>query len=182
MSNTKISWRESGWRWLWVSALVIGIDQITKLWIVATVPFKQLIYVLPVLDITYTVNPGAAFSFLAGAGGWQRWAFTLLAVGVSVGLLVWLRYLAVATHLLLIVGLTLILGGAVGNVIDRIEHGHVVDFVHLHWGNASFPAFNVADCAITFGAICVILDAIFESRRAKRAALSASKPGTDTQA
>jgi signal peptidase II len=172
-------WQESGWRWLWLAVLVIAVDQLTKLWIVATVPFKTMIYVLPIFDITYTVNPGAAFSFLAGAGGWQRWAFTLLAVGVSVGLLVWLRYLAVATQLLLIVGLTLILGGAIGNVIDRIEHGHVVDFLHLHWGTASFPAFNIADAAISIGAVCVILDAILESRRAKRAAISKG-PGTSS--
>ncbi len=172
-------WQESGWRWLWLAVLVIAVDQLTKLWIVATVPFKTMIYVLPIFDITYTVNPGAAFSFLAGAGGWQRWAFTLLAVGVSVGLVVWLRYLAVATQLLLIVGLTLILGGAIGNVIDRIEHGHVVDFLHLHWGTASFPAVNIADAAISIGAVCVILDAILESRRAKRAAISKG-PGTSS--
>ncbi len=172
MFNTKFRWQDSGWRWLWIPALVIAVDQLSKLWIAATVPFKTMIYVLPFFDITYTVNPGAAFSFLAGAGGWQRWAFIALAAGVSVGLVVWLRHLATATQLLLIVGLALILGGAIGNVIDRIEHGHVVDFLHLHWGTASFPAFNIADVSISFGAVCVIFDALLESRRAKRAAMS----------
>ena len=84
----------------------------------------------------------------------------MLAVGVSIALVFWLRTLALATHALLACGLTLILGGAIGNVIDRIEHGYVVDFVHVHWGDAYFPAFNVADAAISIGAGCVILDAL----------------------
>ena len=159
----------SGIRWLWISVLVIAVDQLTKLWIERTMVLGDSFTVLPVLDIVRAHNTGAAFSFLADAGGWQRWAFSLLAVGVSIALVFWLRRLALTTHALLAFGLALILGGAVGNVIDRFEHGYVVDFVHAHWGAAYFPAFNVADAAISIGAVLVILDAILEGRRKKDA-------------
>ena len=159
----------SGIRWLWISVLVIAADQLTKLWIERTMVLGDTFTVLPVLDIVRAHNPGAAFSFLADAGGWQRWAFTLLAVGVSIALVFWLRKLALTTHALLAFGLALILGGAIGNVIDRFEHGYVVDFVHVHWGSSYFPAFNVADSAISIGAVLVILDAILEGRRKKDA-------------
>ena len=159
----------SGIRWLWISVLVVAVDQLTKLWIERTMVLGDGFPVLPILDIVRAHNPGAAFSFLADAGGWQRWAFTLLAVVVSIALVFWLRKLALTTHALLAFGLALILGGAIGNVIDRFEHGYVVDFVHVHWGAAYFPAFNVADSAISIGAVLVILDAILEGRRNKNA-------------
>lgn len=174
MNDTGPDWQVSGWRWLWITALVILLDQVTKLWLVATVPYGTFIYVLPVLDITHTVNYGAAWSAFADMGGIQRWILSALAVGVSIGIIIWLRKLALASHTLLIGGLTLILGGAIGNVIDRLRLGHVIDFVHAHWGDASFPAFNVADAAISIGAACVILDSIFEHRREKRAAAAAA--------
>jgi signal peptidase II len=170
MSQTLLNWKESGWRWMWIPALVVLVDQVTKLWVVAAIPFRELIYVLPVLDLTYTVNYGAAWSMFDDLGGVQRWVLSALAIVVSIALVVWLRRLSLATHALLIGGLSLILGGAIGNVIDRLRLGHVVDFVHVHWNQASFPAFNVADAAISIGAVCVILDALLESRRAKRAA------------
>jgi signal peptidase II len=159
----------SGIRWLWISMLVIAADQLSKLWIERTMVLGDTFTVLPVLDIVRAHNTGAAFSFLADAGGWQRWAFSLLAVGVSIALVFWLRRLALTTHALLAFGLALILGGAIGNVIDRFEHGYVVDFVHAHWGSHYFPAFNVADSAISIGAVLVILDAILEGRRRKDA-------------
>lgn len=167
---TKIAVGASGIRWLWISLLVIVVDQVTKLWIERSMTLGESFAVLPVLDIVRAHNSGAAFSFLADAGGWQRWAFSLLAVGVSIALVFWLRKLALATHALLASGLVLILGGAIGNVIDRIEHGYVVDFVHAHWGTAYFAAFNVADAAISIGAGLVILDALLEGRRARRTA------------
>ena len=105
----------------------------------------------------------------ANAGGAQRWVFSALAVGVSIGLVVWLRRLALASHALLITGLTLILGGAIGNVIDRLRLGHVIDFLLFFWNNSRFPAFNIADSAITVGAGLVILDAILEGRRERQA-------------
>jgi lipoprotein signal peptidase len=113
---------------------------------------------------------------LAGESGWQRWFFSALAVGVSIALLYWLRKLALATHALLCGGLALILGGAIGNVIDRFEHGYVVDFVQVHWGAAYFPAFNVADSAISIGAALVVLDALREGGRERRAARARKQP------
>jgi len=159
----------SGIRWLWISLLVIVVDQLSKLWIERTMSLGDSFVVLPILDIVRAHNTGAAFSFLADAGGWQRWAFTLLAVGVSIALVFWMRKLALATQGLLAFGLTLIVGGAIGNVIDRVEHGYVVDFVHAHWGPHYFPAFNVADAAISIGAVLVILDSLLEGRARRKA-------------
>jgi signal peptidase II len=175
MNDSPLTWKQSGLRWWWIPVLIIAVDQLTKLWIERTMVLGDSFVVLPVLDIVRAHNFGAAFSFLDRAGGWQRWAFSLLAVGVSIALVYWLRKLTLPAQSLLAFGLTLILGGAVGNVIDRIEHGYVVDFVHVHWGTAYFPAFNVADAAISVGAVFVIIDAILESRRAKRAALTARR-------
>jgi len=160
----------SGIRWLWISLLVVVADQLSKLWIERTMVLGDNFTVLPILNIVRAHNYGAAFSFLDDAGGWQRWAFTVLAIGVSIALVFWLRKLALATQGLLAFGLALIVGGAIGNVIDRVEHGYVVDFVHVHWGMHFFPAFNVADSAITIGAILVILDSLMEGRRARRVA------------
>jgi len=156
---------ESGWRWLPLAVGVVAADQLSKGWIERAFALYDSVPVLPVLDITRLHNPGAAFSFLAGAGGWQRWAFTALALGVSVAILVWLRGVPARSQLALAAGLALILGGAIGNVLDRIEHGFVVDFIHVHWGRAYFPAFNVADAAITVGAGLLLLDALLEWRR-----------------
>jgi signal peptidase II len=172
-------WKASGIRWLWISLLVIAADQLSKLWIERTMALGEGFAALPVLDIVRAHNAGAAFSFLATAGGWQRWAFTAVALVISILLVGWLRKLVLATHALLAGGLTLILGGAIGNVIDRFEHGYVVDFLSAHWGGSYFPAFNIADAAISIGAACVILDALLESRReraAKQPAPSGQSP------
>lgn len=158
------TWRDSGWRWLGWSFGIIVFDQVTKSWIERHFDLYERVVVWPVLDITRLHNPGAAFSFLADAGGWQRWFFTGLAVVVSGGILWWLRTVRSDANRWLLAGLALILGGAIGNVIDRFRHGFVIDFVHAHWGAAYFPAFNVADAAITIGAGCVILDAILDGR------------------
>ncbi|HNR22068.1 MAG TPA: signal peptidase II [Steroidobacteraceae bacterium] len=157
----------SGWRWLPLSALIVALDQATKLWVERSFQLYESVTLLPVFDLTYLRNTGAAFSFLAGAGGWQRWFFSLLAVGVSVGIIVWLRGVHARAQAWLAAGLALILGGALGNVIDRLRLGYVVDFVHVHWQEYYFPAFNVADAAITVGAACVIIDTLLESRRAR---------------
>jgi signal peptidase II len=169
-ADTHIPVAASGIRWLWISVVIIVADQITKLWIERGMVLGDSFEVLPILDIVRAHNYGAAFSFLDDAGGWQRWVFTLFAVGVSIALVIWLRKLSLAAQTLLVFGLTLILGGAIGNVIDRIEHGYVVDFVHAHWGHHYFPAFNVADAAISIGAVLVILDSLLEGRRARQAA------------
>ena len=161
MSNASAS----GWRWLPLSAGVIVADQVVKAWIVHHFSLVERVHELPVLDIILTYNRGAAFSFLSDASGWQRWLFIGLAVVVSIGIIVWLLRLKSGAHGLLACGLALVLGGALGNVIDRIRLGHVIDFIHFHWNGAYFPAFNVADSAITVGAACLLLDALFEGRQ-----------------
>jgi signal peptidase II len=151
--------------WLLISALVVALDQLTKAYITQHFGEFEFRSVLPILDITLMHNVGAAFSFLASASGWQRWLFIALAVGVSIAIVIWLCRMPKGTQALLAGGLALVLGGALGNVIDRIRLGYVVDFIHFHWDRAYFPAFNVADSAITVGAACLLLDALFDSRR-----------------
>ena len=151
--------------WLLLSALVILADQASKAFIAGHYLEFEFTRLLPVLDITCMHNVGAAFSFLASASGWQRWLFIGLAAVVSIGITIWLVKLPRGTHVLLAAGLALVLGGALGNLIDRIRLGYVIDFIHFHWERAYFPAFNVADSAITVGAACLLLDALFEARR-----------------
>jgi signal peptidase II len=152
--------------WLLLSALVVLADQLSKSYITNHYGEFEFTTVLPILDITRMHNVGAAFSFLATASGWQRWLFIALAVIVSIGIVVWL-YRMPRSQGLLACGLALVLGGAIGNVIDRIRLGAVVDFIHFHWDRAYFPAFNIADSAITVGAACLILDALLEPKRAR---------------
>jgi signal peptidase II len=151
--------------WLALSVVVVLADQLSKSYIAQHFGEFEFITVLPILEITRMHNVGAAFSFLASASGWQRWVFIGLAGVVSLGIVVWLLRLRRSAHLLLACGLALVLGGALGNVIDRIRLGHVIDFIHFHWDRAYFPAFNVADSAITVGAACLLLDALLEGRR-----------------
>jgi signal peptidase II len=157
----------SGWRWLPLALVLIGVDQLTKWLIVRSFELYESVRVLSVLDITYAQNRGAAFSFLDGAGGWQRWFFAVLAIGVSGAIVYYLRRLDSRVQALQCAGLALIASGAVGNLFDRLRLGYVVDFIHVHWGSASFPAFNVADSCITVGACLVILESLLESRRGR---------------
>ena len=154
-------------RWLLVPLAVIIADQASKSWIVRHLGEFEVTSVFPVLDITLMHNVGAAFSFLADASGWQRWFFIALSSIVSIGLTVWLLRLPREARRLLALGLALVLGGALGNLIDRIRLGSVVDFINFHWNQAYFPAFNVADSAITIGAACLLLDALLDSRRSR---------------
>jgi signal peptidase II len=163
MTNDQIR-RRAAW-WLLLSAVVVLADQLSKAYIARHYLEFEFTRILPVLDITCMHNVGAAFSFLASASGWQRWMFIGLAAVVSVGIIVWLIRLPRGTHPLLAAGLALVLGGALGNLIDRIHLGYVVDFIHFHWERAYFPAFNVADSAITIGAACLLLDALLEAKR-----------------
>jgi len=151
--------------WLLLSVLVVIADQLSKAYITRHFNEFEFRSVLPILDITRMHNVGAAFSFLASASGWQRWLFIGLAVGVSIGIVIWMVWLPRGTSPLLSAALSLVLGGALGNVIDRIRLGYVIDFIHFHWDQAYFPAFNVADSAITVGAACLLLDALFDSRK-----------------
>ncbi len=157
------------WRWLALSAAIIGIDRWTKQLIESALQPYEARYYLPVFNLVRAHNRGAAFSLFDGASGWQRWAFTALAAAVSVALVVWLKGLERRANLLA-AGLALILGGALGNVIDRVRLGFVIDFLQVHWQQHYFPAFNVADSAITVGAGCLLLDLYLSSRRHSAAA------------
>jgi len=149
--------------WLWLSVAVVALDQATKFLVTRFLGLYERVEVLPVLDFTLLHNTGAAFSILAGASGWQRDFFVALGIGVSVLLIGWLWRVPRGERLLPI-ALTLIVGGAIGNVIDRVARGYVIDFIHAHWGAAYFPAFNIADSAITIGAALLMLDAFREKR------------------
>ena len=159
--------------WLWLALAVVLLDQWTKYLVVDNLDEFQEIVLLPVLDLMRLHNEGAAFSFLGDASGWQRWLFTSLGIAVSVGILVWLRRLPASGAHLLAAGLSLVLGGALGNVIDRVLWGHVIDFIRVHYEQWYFPAFNVADSAITVGAALLILDNLVDYRRAR---LERAKP------
>ena len=154
-SHVSRSWPVAGWYLL--SLLVILLDQWTKNLAVTGLDYGQPVAVLPVFNLTLQYNYGAAFSFLSDAGGWQRWLFTGIAVVVSAVLAVWL-YRLQPTQKLLAAGLALILGGALGNLYDRVVLGYVVDFISVHYQGWYFPAFNIADSAITLGAGLLILD------------------------
>ena len=149
--------------WLWLSVVVIALDQATKFVVTRLLELYDRVEVLPVLDFTLLHNTGAAFSMLAGASGWQRWFFITLGCVVSLVLVLWI-WRSPRGEKLLPLALALILGGALGNVVDRVFHGYVIDFIHAHWGAAYFPAFNIADSAITIGAGLLIVDAFRERR------------------
>ena len=145
--------------WLWVSFLIIILDQLTKWLIVQRFDLYDSVTVNAVLNIHRLHNYGAAFSFLGDAGGWQRWLFIGLAVVICVAIMVWLRKLPARGQSLLAAALALVLGGAIGNVIDRVRLEYVVDFIQVHWQDAYFPTFNVADISISIGAALLIVDA-----------------------
>ena len=136
--------------------LAIVLDQSSKQFAEAKLTAHQAVNLFPYFDWYLTYNTGAAFSFLAGAGGWQRWFFTLIAIVVSAIILQWIRKLEKGETMTAI-SLSLILGGAIGNVIDRILFGHVIDFIQVWLGSYPFPAFNLADSSITLGAILLII-------------------------
>ncbi len=149
-------------KWLWLSIAVIVFDQLTKVWIDNNFLLHARQPVIDgFFDLTLAYNPGAAFSFLADAGGWQRWFFTILATVVTIILVVWLKRLP-AHEKLNAAALSLIIGGAIGNLIDRIAYGHVIDFLLVYYQQWSWPAFNVADSAISVGVVLMLL-AMFHS-------------------
>mgnify|MGYP000184432756 FL=1 len=150
------------WRWSFLAAVLIVLDQVTKLYFDSSLRYGQRINVLPFFDFTLLYNPGAAFSFLAQAEGWQRWFFTILGLLASAFILGMMHKNRSNKRMML--ALTLILGGAVGNVIDRIAYGHVVDFLLFYWKDWYYPAFNIADTGITLGAILLILDELLRLR------------------
>lgn len=144
-------------KWLNLSALIIVLDQLTKWLMSSWLDLYETVAVVPYFNLTLAHNYGAAFSFLASAGGWQRWFFTILAIVVSIVLTVWMKRLK-ANAKLEAISLALILGGAIGNVIDRVAHGYVIDFLDVYVGSYHWPAFNIADSAICVGAVLLIFD------------------------
>lgn len=148
--------------WLWLSILVIALDQWTKHLIMERLAEFEEVTLLPILDLMRLHNEGAAFSFLSSASGWQRWFFVALGIVVSVAVMIWLRRLPAKGQGTVAAGLALVVGGALGNVVDRVFLGYVVDFVRVHYEEWYFPAFNVADSAITIGAALLILDALLQ--------------------
>jgi len=137
-------------KWLWLSILVLILDQLSKIWIDSNMSLYQSIPMFPGFNITYAHNYGAAFSFLSDAGGWQRWFFAVLAGSISIGLVVWIKRLK-SEEILSAISLSLILGGAVGNLIDRVIYGYVIDFLDVYYQAWHWPVFNIADSAITVG-------------------------------
>jgi len=155
-------------RWLWLSLCVLALDLATKYAASSLLGYAQPVEVLPFFNLTLLHNPGAAFSFLASHPGWQRWLFAAIAVGASIGLSIWLLRLK-ADEKRLAVALALIIGGALGNLFDRLVHGYVVDFLSFHAAGWYYPAFNIADIGITLGAIGLIWESIVGERRRKKA-------------
>ena len=154
------------WVWLAVTAIIIVLDWHSKQVVSDALELYRPQEVFSWLNITLAHNYGAAFSFLSDAGGWQRWFFVVLASGVSLVLVVWLLRLP-RKEWLTALGLSLILGGAIGNLVDRIQLGYVVDFIDVYYKDWHYPAFNVADSAITCGVILLLLDVLLISRRKK---------------
>jgi signal peptidase II len=150
-------------KWLGVSAAVVLVDQLTKQLAEASLVYAQPVAVLPSFNLTLLYNRGAAFSFLSDAGGWQRWFFVCVSLAVSLALAFWLHRLKPQQRLLAL-ALALVLGGALGNLIDRLWLGHVVDFIQLYYSDFYWPAFYVADSAITVGAVLLVWDALFVER------------------
>ena len=151
--------------WLALALLIFLADQFTKVLILGAYQLGDATRVTGFFNIVRVHNTGAAFSFLAGASGWQRWFFTVVGVGAAIFITYLLR--SHAGQRLFSFALACILGGAVGNVVDRLLHGYVVDFLDFHWAGYHFPAFNVADSAITLGAGCLILDELLRVRRGR---------------
>ena len=151
--------------WMVAALAVVAADQLTKWAIIEWVALYEKIPLNSFINLTHQRNTGAAFSFLADAGGWQRWFFVVLSAGVSCVIAVWLWRIRDQGQALLAAGLALVLGGAVGNLIDRIMLGYVTDFIQVWLGNWAFPSFNIADAAISVGAALLIIDALFFSGR-----------------
>ncbi len=158
---------DSGLKWLWLSILFIIIDQVTKQYAVASIDLYERIAVTPFFNFTYAQNPGAAFSFLADQPGWQRWFFTAIALIASIIFIVWMAKTPKENKMLSI-AFALLLSGAVGNLIDRVLFGYVIDFLDFYYKSYHWPAFNVADSAIFIGAVLMILDSFKKEPEQKR--------------
>ncbi len=155
--------RASTLRWLWLSLLIVVLDQLSKYLVTQSFQLHESVTLVEGLSLTLVHNTGAAFSFLKDAGGWQRWFFIVLTLVVGTILVVWLSRVE-ASRQWLAAALALVLGGAAGNLIDRVMHGYVIDFIDVYYRQWHWPAFNVADSAITVGAVILVIDAIWLDR------------------
>jgi signal peptidase II len=153
------------WQWLGLAFILLLVDQFTKILILGYYQLGDSTYVTSFFNVVRVHNTGAAFSFLAGASGWQRWFFTALGV-VAAAVIIWMLKSHPGQKLFSF-AMACILGGAIGNVIDRLAYGYVVDFLDFHWRGMHFPAFNVADSAISIGAVCLILDELLRVRKTR---------------
>lgn len=151
-------------KWLWLSVLVVVLDQLTKLWVISAFELYESVELVPFLNLTYVQNKGAAFSFLSSAGGWQRWFFTGVSV-IAIGVLfIWIKRLK-PDEKLLAVSMSLILGGAVGNLYDRLAYGYVIDFLDAYYQQWHWPVFNVADSAIVLGVTLMLVDMVLTAKK-----------------
>jgi len=144
-------------KWLWLSLIALVLDQWTKIAVDGSMRLYESIAIIPGFNLTYVHNTGAAFSFLSEAGGWQRWFFAAMALIISAVLTVWL-YRLKSHETLLAVALSLVLGGAIGNLIDRLAYGYVIDFLDVYYQSWHWPAFNIADMAISVGVFLMLLE------------------------
>lgn len=151
-------------RWIWLSVAVVILDQITKQLVESSFLVFEVMPLFPSVNLTLVYNEGAAFSFLSDQSGWQRWFFILIGLMVSLVLVIWINRLAVSQRLSAI-ALSLVVGGAIGNILDRLLLGHVVDFIDVYYREWHWPAFNVADSAISVGVILMLIDTVREERR-----------------
>ena len=167
MAKSKSAFKSGAgvWLWLGVALVIFLLDQLTKIAIVGAFQLGESLPITSFFNLVRVHNAGAAFSFLADAGGWQRWFFTGLGTVAALVMVYLLRTHAGQT--LFCLALSLLLGGAVGNVVDRVLYSHVIDFLDFYYGTWHFPAFNVADSAITMGACLLILDELLRVRRAR---------------
>lgn len=170
MSQRPANWRQSGLHLWWLMLLIVIADQLTKIWVAGAIPLYERVDVLPFFDLVHARNYGAAFSFLHDAGGWQRWFFTTLALVIS-GVLLYLLRRQPRQLWRPCLAFSLIVGGAIGNVADRIRLGYVVDFLDFYYQGWHWPAFNVADAAIVCGALLLVLDGVLEARQERKAKL-----------
>lgn len=154
--------------WLSLAALVLLADQATKWLVLQTMPLGEVIPITGFFNLVHVRNPGAAFSFLADAGGWQRWLFAVFAIGVSALLIFMMR--RAPEQRLFCFAAALVIGGAIGNLIDRLVFGEVIDFLDFHWQGWHWPAFNIADSGITVGAFLIIADEFLRMRKPREAA------------
>ena len=153
------------WQWLGLAFILLLADQFTKILILGYYQLGDSTYVTSFFNVVRVHNTGAAFSFLAGASGWQRWFFTVIGL-VAAAVIIWMLKSHPGQKLFSF-AMACILGGAIGNVIDRLAYGYVVDFLDFHWRGMHFPAFNVADSAISIGAVCLILDELLRVRKTR---------------